>query len=272
MAITGQTDIGDGQQMLTVSHDPTSVSTDAPIGAFIFEETTGKWYHKDDNGDTTNVTEVGIPGPTGPTGPTGPQGDQGVTGVTGATGPQGDQGVTGVTGATGPQGDQGVTGVTGATGPQGDQGVTGVTGVTGATGPQGVTGVTGATGPDGDGFFEAMVSTTDNTETTIEEVPLEEDQHCLIVAHFVAVRTNGSDRAFYTRQAGVYRDGSGAATRLGNTNTPFSRESLGVYDADIDVSGNSARLRVKGQNSHDLDWSVFYQALCMPEFSSSSSA
>lgn len=161
MSVLSVVDLGENIRCVVVDHDPTSTSTDVTEGSQIYSTNTEKWYRKDDDGDTTNVTEMGPPGATGSTGPTGVTGNQGVTGttgVTGSTGPQGTTGVTGNVGATGVTGVTGALGTTGATGPNGVTGPTGVTGSQGATGPQGAqgdqgptgaTGAQGATGPQG---------------------------------------------------------------------------------------------------------------------------
>jgi hypothetical protein len=58
MSIISVVDLGDTVQSFIVDHDPTSVSTDAPIGSLIYSTSTNDWYMKDDNGDTTNVTVI----------------------------------------------------------------------------------------------------------------------------------------------------------------------------------------------------------------------
>jgi hypothetical protein len=58
MAVVGSVDIGCGKVKLSVSHDPTSVSTDALKGSMIIEESTGIIYVKCDDGDTTNVKKI----------------------------------------------------------------------------------------------------------------------------------------------------------------------------------------------------------------------
>lgn len=57
MAITGSTDMGNGLLVLTVDHDPTSVSTDAPKGSIIISSD-GVHCIKQDDGATTNVTTM----------------------------------------------------------------------------------------------------------------------------------------------------------------------------------------------------------------------
>ncbi len=57
MSIIGFTDLADGRKCLSVDHDPTSVSTDAPKGSLIIDAN-GKIYRKIDDGDTTNLCDV----------------------------------------------------------------------------------------------------------------------------------------------------------------------------------------------------------------------
>jgi len=190
MAIIGTIDLGEQLRSVTVDHDPTSTPTNVYKGSQIYSTATSKWYTKDDDGSTTNVTEVGPPGATGATGATGSDGATGVTGpqgaigITGATGQQGVTGNQGPTGSIGPTGATGPNGVTGATGPQGAQGATGPQGATGdqgpagATGPQGatgaqgvigatgVTGVTGASGTTGPGYQDHQYSSSHGESST----------------------------------------------------------------------------------------------------------
>jgi hypothetical protein len=58
MAILGSTDFGNGPELLTVDHDPTSVATLADKGSIICDNN-GKLYRKMDDGSTTNVVRVG---------------------------------------------------------------------------------------------------------------------------------------------------------------------------------------------------------------------
>lgn len=44
--------------MMTCSHDPAAVATDARKGSILIEESTGKLYRKVDDGSTTNVVEI----------------------------------------------------------------------------------------------------------------------------------------------------------------------------------------------------------------------
>jgi len=58
MAVISVNDLGDHVHVVLVDHDPESVATDAPLGSFIVETSTGDWFHKNDNGSSTNVTLV----------------------------------------------------------------------------------------------------------------------------------------------------------------------------------------------------------------------
>mgnify|MGYP001216046911 CR=1 FL=1 len=59
MAITGATDLGNGQMCVTVSHDPTSVATNVPAGTLIIDAN-GVMYRKRDAGSTTNVQSLTV--------------------------------------------------------------------------------------------------------------------------------------------------------------------------------------------------------------------
>ena len=58
MAIISSVDIGSGKVTVTVDHDPTVVSTDVIKGSFLIEVSTGYFFIKADDGDTTNVNKV----------------------------------------------------------------------------------------------------------------------------------------------------------------------------------------------------------------------
>jgi hypothetical protein len=60
MAITGRINLGFGAHALTVSHDPVTVATDAPIGSMLIRESDGVWFRKLDNGSTTNVAVASL--------------------------------------------------------------------------------------------------------------------------------------------------------------------------------------------------------------------
>jgi hypothetical protein len=54
MAVVASTDLGDGREHLTLSHDPTAVATEAKLGSTAFSTTTELFYRKFDDGNTTN--------------------------------------------------------------------------------------------------------------------------------------------------------------------------------------------------------------------------
>jgi hypothetical protein len=58
MAILATNDFGDGKLVLVVSHNPTSTVTDCDHGSLIIEDSTAKFFRKNDNGPTTNVSEL----------------------------------------------------------------------------------------------------------------------------------------------------------------------------------------------------------------------
>jgi len=57
MAVVSCRDLGTNVRALIVDHDPGAVATDAPKGSLIIDSA-GDWYHKTDDGSTTNVTKI----------------------------------------------------------------------------------------------------------------------------------------------------------------------------------------------------------------------
>ena len=57
MGHVGCTDMGEGRMCVSVDHDPSSVATDAQKGSLIIDAN-GKWWIKQDDGNTTNVKGV----------------------------------------------------------------------------------------------------------------------------------------------------------------------------------------------------------------------
>jgi hypothetical protein len=120
----------------------------------------------------------------------------------------------------------------------------------------GATGVTGATGPDL--TTVDTVGTSDNTVTTISTIPVPDDTVIVITAWVAARRTDDADRGGYQRQAVVYRENGGNATRQGNTQTLLTRESRAAYQVFINVSGTDALIQVRGINGHSINWKCRY--------------
>ena len=59
MAIESSIDIGQAARIMELTHDPTSVSTDAVQGSIFLERSTGLLYRKKSDGDNTDVELLG---------------------------------------------------------------------------------------------------------------------------------------------------------------------------------------------------------------------
>lgn len=111
----------------------------------------------------------------------------------------------------------------------------------------------------GDGVFNilsAQTTTTDNTTTTLYTYPIPNNAVVLFEARIVAIRTNGTGgdtatSAYYILRARLRRYGTNVFL-----NHLLSEESEDVagWDADLDLSGTNARIRITGETGHDIDW------------------
>lgn len=75
---------------------------------------------------------------------------------------------------------------------------------------------------------------------------------CMIVGR----KSDGSDRASYERVATVYRASSSAALGGSVLTLGTDYESDSSWDATLDVSSNTLRLRVTGAASTTINWSA----------------
>lgn len=99
------------------------------------------------------------------------------------------------------------------------------------------------------------VTTADATVTTLWIMTLDDETAYLIETEVLTQKTDGSARAMYWKRALVYRDAAGNALILGATqDIAPDIESVGGWDCTIDVSGQSARVRVTGAAATDLIW------------------
>ena len=124
--------------------------------------------------------------------------------------------------------------------------------------PNGSGGVQFAVDP---GEIRNTVSTSDATETTLANIAIPDNTVMLIEARVVGRRTNSSSRAGYFRRALVYRQAGGAATIEGQVQTNFTQEFNPQWNATIDVSGNSARIRVTGIAGATINWKSSHRQL-----------
>lgn len=108
------------------------------------------------------------------------------------------------------------------------------------------------------------VQTTNATVTTAYTSPSLLDNSSYWVEVWITARDTGSaNRAMYQRLACIYRQAGGVATILTGTLAPVTVESIAGWDADIDVTGNTFRVRVTGALATTINWTctVRYQGV-----------
>lgn len=116
-----------------------------------------------------------------------------------------------------------------------------------------------------DGNQYATVSTTDATVTTLATITCAASTTTQIEARVSARRTGGSsgtaeDGAAYVRRAAIKNVG-GTATLIGAVGTDFTAEDQAAWDATIDVTGATARVRVTGAANNNIDWKAQVRTL-----------
>ncbi len=104
-------------------------------------------------------------------------------------------------------------------------------------------------------FFIAEKQTTDGVAQTLQYVALPDDSALFMHVKALGKKSDGSDRALYTREGLFYRDG-GSATQQGSTTTIGTDiESNAAWGGlTMSVSGNLAVALVTGVAATTIDW------------------
>jgi hypothetical protein len=115
-------------------------------------------------------------------------------------------------------------------------------------------------------MFQGQVNTTDATVTTVASVTVPTDSAVVIEAKMVGRRTGGSsgasgDAATYFRTA-RFKNVAGTVTML-TLQSDFTSEDQAAWDGTMDVSGTSARMRVKGASNNNVTWTVTYAVISL---------
>jgi hypothetical protein len=108
---------------------------------------------------------------------------------------------------------------------------------------------------------QVFVTTTDATVAVAVGFTVADESTIQIEMKALGRKSDTSDRAFYHREAGVYRDGGGSATLVGTVQdigTP--QESNAAWQATIGVTGNDAQLNVTGVAATTIKWAVEFDA------------
>jgi len=106
------------------------------------------------------------------------------------------------------------------------------------------------------------VATTNATQTTLATITIPANTTVFIRATVVARRTGGTagtaeDGAGYEMTAAV-KNVSGTATLIGAVAALATHEDQAGWDATIDVTGATARIRVTGAADNNVDWHAVY--------------
>lgn len=109
----------------------------------------------------------------------------------------------------------------------------------------------------------AALQTTTATTSTLWTSPTLLDNSSYWTEVHVTVRDTGSaNRAYYIRRACIYRQAGGAATIIAGMPVGDTYEDVAGWDADIDVTGNTFRVRVTS-TALTLNWvaAIRYQGV-----------
>lgn len=115
-------------------------------------------------------------------------------------------------------------------------------------------------------IFQAQVSTTDATATTLQSVTIPTDSVVLVVARMVGRRTGGSagangDSAVYIRSA-RFKNVGGTVT-MNQLQSDYTSEDQLTWNGTLDASGTSARMRVTGAANNNITWTVTYEIITL---------
>lgn len=110
-------------------------------------------------------------------------------------------------------------------------------------------------------IFQAQVSTTDATVTTLATVAVPTDSVLLITANVEARRTGGSagttgDSASYIRT--VCAKNVGGTVTAPKSQADYTFEDQKSWDADIVVTGTNILVKINGATNNNVDWTVTY--------------
>lgn len=102
----------------------------------------------------------------------------------------------------------------------------------------------------------ATLTTSDATAATLWSKDIPTNFVGLVRVMIVGRKSDGSDRASYQRAATVYRASSSAALGGSVLTIGTDYESNSAWDATLDVSSNTLRLRVTGASATTIAWSA----------------
>lgn len=103
---------------------------------------------------------------------------------------------------------------------------------------------------------KTSVQTTDNTETPVHTLTLDDDSVYLTTARIIGEKPDHSVVASFTIECTAKRDGGSAASIEGGTTMTHAGKGSGAaaWGVEFTVSGNDLRVSVTGQNSMIINW------------------
>jgi len=107
----------------------------------------------------------------------------------------------------------------------------------------------------------ATLTTTDATAATLWSKDIPTNYVGLVRVMITGRKSDGSARASYQRAATVYRASSSAALGGSVLTIGTDYESDSSWDATLDLSSNTLRLRVTGVASTSIAWSARVELL-----------
>lgn len=114
-------------------------------------------------------------------------------------------------------------------------------------------------------IFERVVTTTNDTVTTVFQRTLPSTGAFLVNARVVGVRTDAAGRVAYWKAALVSRDAGGGAAQVSTTASVIAdlEDPAGITAADvtIDVTSNDVRVRVTGIAAFTIKWHAKVEVL-----------
>lgn len=109
--------------------------------------------------------------------------------------------------------------------------------------------------------FTASIQTTNNTQTTIASILVDELQSVTITATITGAIDDYSAAIGGTLAAVVRRASGGSVTLVGSVTTDIHEDSAGspTFTLDVDTGTETARIRVTGISAENWNWAVKYQ-------------
>jgi len=105
----------------------------------------------------------------------------------------------------------------------------------------------------------AVVTTTDDTWTTVATYTVSDDTVVHFTADVVGRRTDAADRAGHSRRGIFYREGGAGAAQQGVSDTYFTEESSGPWNCRLSTSGNDIIVEVRGDTGETVNWKACYR-------------